>query len=422
MNKTEILDQIRKYAEDKLKPKEFIPGETYIPPSSPSLNDDDVATICDAALNFWYTEHKYCAKFSRALEKYLDKKHCVLCNSGSSASLLALTALINRTKKRYPKRKYVLTTALGFPTTVAPIYQNGFIPIYIDVDITSLQPDIDQVFYFIKQNSEEIAGVVFAHTLGFQYDEMEINNVLPNDVWLISDCCDAIGAKGIGQYSDAITLSFFPAHQIFSGEGGAVLVDDIDLAEDIRSLNNWGRDCYCLPGQHNVCGCRFEVEAMGIYDLPEGWDHKYTFTSIGYNLKMTELQAALGWSQLNRVEDFITKRRDNYNKLWRANINKADVHSIYCNMCSPFGYPIYYDGDVPEFISYLEEAKIGTRRVFGGNLTRQPAYKNLPYLHKDLSVTDLVMNNMFWIGCHPSLTEEMLDYMIDTINTYLERN
>lgn len=422
MDKTTLLSLIHFYAEEYL-PRNYIPGKTYIPPTYPSLTPRDVEMVGDALLNFWWTEHKYCRKFEKALTDFVGKRHAVLCNSGSSASLLAMTAAVEGTKE-----KFVVTTALGFPTTVSPIYQNGKLPIYIDIDPRTLQPDLEGYKIAIDHN-DDIAAAIFTHTLGFHFFEPSFYRY---HYPLIADCCDALGGVyfngdrfvSVGTHADMMTISFFPAHQIMTVEGGVVLCNFGFYHESLLSLANWGRSCYCRPGESNTCGKRFEWEDRG--ELPEGYDHKYIFDRLGYNTKMTEFQAALGVSQMERVESFAIERLNNF-KLFRDAIAKhggiRTVEVPEWSVPSPFGFPIMTDTEFPteKFIAYLEEHKVGTRRLFGGNLTRQPGFMNLPYkVVGDLSGTDYLMTNCFWISVSPTLTSEMKVYMIETIDNFFK--
>lgn len=420
MNKNEILYEIKKYADENLNKKKFIPGKSIIPASSPSLSSDDIVAIASSALEFWFTEGKWCKRFSDALAKQQEKHFALLCNSGSSASLLAIAAM--KEFWNIEDGALILTCATTFPTTISSIYQNNLIPYYVDIDPITLFPRIDQV------NEAKYTKYVFlAHTLGFPFCELDVNA----DKILISDCCDALGAEyfsaPVGLSANIQIHSFFPAHIITTGEGGAVLSNDDELMNIALSLSNWGRSCFCAPGQSNTCGKRFGWDDLG--NLPEGWDHKYIFDRLGYNLKMTELQAALGYSQLLRLEEFKEKRLNNqrflYSNLVQYNEYLRFVAVPTWSNPNPFGFVIGVRDTAPfsssEMIKFLEERKISTRRVFSGNITRQPGYMNLPYEVVDnLSGSDWVMNNMFWIGCHPALTEEMLSYMIEVFDDFMK--
>lgn len=433
MNKNEILQSIKAYAEKELLPKPFIPGKSQVPVSGAVLFPEDIEELADTVLDFWYTDWKKCAEFKRRLCAVTSKKYCVLVNSGSSASLIAQTALYKRNES-----KFVVTTALGFPTTVYPIWQNEKIPVFLDVDPKTLSPDFDyeKLYRKIGDASDRIIALfLFAHALGFPFHEGHLPAGRDN----IVDCCDALGAKAnyfrdnssfeswqhVGIFSDAMTLSFFPAHQITAGEGGAILTDDVELAAYMEKLVNWGRDCYCLPGQQNTCGKRFSQDFP---TLPKGWDHKYTFTELGYNLKMTEFQAALGMSQLTHLDKFVIARNVNFQYL----LDNIQRHANFlCSVevpewshPSPFGFPIFVQKNkyfnASELIDYLEKHKISTRRFFGGNLTRQPFIKDLSYISLDLTNTDYIMENGFWIGCWPGLTKQHMDYMIEILDQFFK--
>lgn len=430
MDKHKILELVYHYADEKLNKPDFKPGVSQVPVSGAVLYPEDVQEVADTLLEFWYTDWKKCATFKRRLCSVIGKKHCVLVNSGSSASLIAQTALLKRSKE-----KHVITTALGFPTTVYPIWQNGKVPIFIDIDARTFSPNWKQYYDAISHD----AGIlVFAHTLGFPFNEewmLDFISMSNRSNFSIVDSCDALGAKikleqdyhHVGVCSSAMTLSFFPAHHITAGEGGAILTDNEELALNMEKLINWGRDCYCLPGQSNTCGKRFEYDFPA---LPKGWDHKYTFTELGYNLKMTEFQAALGMSQIKHLDDFVKIRRDNFYWLLSAMTITNTNYDEYFDFVSvpdwsepsPFGFPIIVKKSAPftanELISFLEKHEIRTRRFFGGNLIRQPFIKDLPYINFDLSETDYVMENGFWIGVFPGLTKEHLDYVLEIFEKF----
>lgn len=431
MKKQEILDNIREYSEEWLhREKQFIPGKTYIPASGAIIRPQDVEYIVEAALQFWYTDFKMCRAFRDELSRVVGKTYTTLCNSGSSASLLAMSALTEKYKG-----KHVITTALGFPTTVAPIYQCNKIPIYIDINPYTFSPDIHEFERAMKKYNDDICGVVFTHTLGFPFNEVAFTacSTFYDHMFFMVDACDALGAsigyidRGVGRGADVVTLSFFPAHQVTSAEGGAVLTDDKELNRLINSYASWGKDCYCLPGQDGVCGKRFD-QKFG--EMPDGYDHKYIFTRLGYNMKMTEFQAALGLSQLSRLNEFVVYRIavwKTYEKMFtEIGVNKYFdfVQVPEWSQPSPFGFPLIRKDDAPftiqDIISFLEGNKIGTRRMFGGNLTRQPAFEGLPYLKLDLSGSDKLMNDCFWIGCQSGITDEMMEYVICKFDEFIK--
>jgi len=426
VNRTEILEAVRDYVDEKPK-KEFIAGKSIVPASGAIISPEDISSVVDAALEGWFTEHKKCAAFKRALSKVTGKEHITLCNSGSSATLLAITSAL----EIFPKKKYIVTCGTNFPTTVSPIYQNGQIPIYIDIDPETLSPDLDDLEYTVYKYWDEISGVVLAHTLGFPFYESGMCEMVNG--FFVADCCDALGSKVIlgkkeldaGHFSDFSTYSFFPAHHVTTGEGGAVLSDSDDYKTIVDSYANWGRDCYCEPGQSNTCGKRFEWEWE---HLPKGYDHKYTFTRIGYNLKMTELQAALGLSQIARLDEFTKQRIDNFWYYHRAIYNMQIEEFISMitipqwSKPSPFGFPIIVKDGAPfettELVEWLETHKIKTRRVFAGNITRQPAFAGLPYAKTDLSGSDKIMRDCLWWGVQPEITYQMREYVMEVFRDF----
>jgi CDP-6-deoxy-D-xylo-4-hexulose-3-dehydrase len=425
MDKTTIIEEINRYAQENLV-HTFDPGKTYIPPAAPQLEASDVKTLSEVLLQFWYTEYKYCRKFEKELERVTGKPHVSLVNSGSSASLVAITAAVRIFDPGHTK-KYILTCATGFPTTVSPIIQNGYIPIYVDMN-DDLTPNLFSIASAIDFYDSALVGAVFAHTLGFPFDEKKIRELLGPDRFLVSDCCDALGATTsnlpVGSFSDFSTLSFFPSHHIMAAEGGAVMSNTDEHASLVSSISNWGRSCFCRPGESNTCGKRFTWEDRG--DLPEGWDHKYIFSEVGYNLKMTEFQGALGYSQIQRLDKFVDARKENYQYLY-GELNRSEYHPHIhliepSSSFSPFGFPILVTSDVftaGDLIAWLEGHKVGTRRLFAGNLVRQPGFMNQRYaIVGDLYGSDMLMNQMFWISVSPSLNRSMLNYMIYMIDQF----
>ncbi|GAG56744.1 unnamed protein product, partial [marine sediment metagenome] len=312
ITKADAMVDIGEYIDEKYGSgrKAYIPGDE-IPVSGAIIDKNDIRTVVDVAMDGWFTEGKVSRKFGKALCKYVGSRHVTLCNSGSSASLLAITAL----SEGIPKGKKIITCATGFPTTVAPIIQNGLLPLFVDVDPLTLNANEEQLFD--AMNYPDTCGIIMAHTLGFPFCADEVaTKVKELGMWLIEDIADALGAEindeKVGTFGDASMISFFPAHHITTGEGGAVFTDDGKLKKIIDSYGSWGRDCYCLPGQDNTCNKRFGWE---IGDLPKGWDHKYAFTRLGYNLKITELQSALGLSQMKKADTFVKDRRRNFEYL-----------------------------------------------------------------------------------------------------------
>ena len=421
--KDKILQSIYDFWEEKSRTKPFIKGKTAVPVSGAVIDSTDIKIVADALLDGWFTEWKYAAKFSKKLQEYTTSKHAILCNSGSSANLLAFSACVE--KYKHPKRHKVITCATGFPTTLSPIILKGYDPLFVDVDPETLNPKADDLEDCLEDDTT--IGIITANTLGFPMDGLlGISRVAEKlGKFFVNDCCDALGGFydnlwNVASLGTFRTLSFFPAHQITTGEGGAVLTDDDELAEIARCYAEWGRACICKPGQTNTCGKRFSKEWK---NLPFGYDDKYTFIRAGYNLKMTELSAALGYSQLDQIKYFASKRQQNYTYLYG---NLMDVKSLkffplYYNLTSPFGFPITAEGHKNQLVKFLEDRKIHTRPVFGGNLARQPMMEDVEFfVHKDLSGSDYVMNNTFWVGCHPGLTEEMLDWIIESIFDYIK--
>jgi len=421
MNKKEILENVEKYVKENSPKKKFIPGKTVIPASGANITPEDISAIVESALQGWFTDFKFCEKFRREISKVTGKKYVVLTNSGSSASLLAMSACMNKWGWGYE----VITTAVGFPTTVAPIIQNSGEPRFIDINPKTLSPNWDQFFEVFSVTNQVVDGYIFAYTLGFPFNNFARKS--PESGFMVLDCCDALGVDLTDNFSDVITLSFFPAHHITTGEGGAVCTDDEELFELMRSYANWGRDCYCKPGQSNTCGKRFQHEFA---NMPKGYDHKYTFSRFGYNLKMTEMQAALGLSQIKRLPEIVETRRLNYDKLYIGMPKKFEEYFYFIEVPeflkpSPFGFPMVRRSGVPfelnEFIRHLEFYKISTRRLFGGNLTRQPMFdrwnkENLP----DLSGSNKLMDDLVWIGCHPGITDEMIEYIHYVIDDFFK--
>jgi len=414
--------------------KKFIRGKSEVPASGAIITDEDVEILHKVVDDRWYTEHTWCRRFQKKLQEVMWQNKILLTNSGSSSSLLAISTIAETSKRG---QDFIITCAMGFPTTVAPIYQTGKIPIYIDINPWTLAPDDVQLESALKRYKDLVAGVVLTHNLGYPFREDLVRLLIPMDVPFVLDCCDALGAEfdnaPVGYHSaDIMTLSFFPAHHITTAEGGALLTNDLRYYDIARSFANWGRSCYCLPGQQNSCGKRFEWETDL---LPEGYDHKYIFDRLGYNLKMTEFQAGLGWSQIDRLYIEREIRRSN-SKYLLDNLSTYKEWLIFPSTptgYNPFGFPIIVTNDFHDFegleqeftaqelIAFLEKRKIRTRRFFGGNLTRQPAFQNLPYKTVGkLYNSDFIMRNGFWIGCHAQLTREMMDYVVEAFDEFFK--
>ena len=422
MDKEKIVEYARKLIDKKVR--KFVPGETYIPPSGQWFDGDDVAALVECSLGEWYAEGKYAKELEKDLRQYFNNtiRHAVLVNSGSSANLLAVSTIADKThgERGAKPGDEIITVAAGFPTTLNPILQNGLIPVFIDVDLDSFTPDMDILESAIIEGKTK--GVILAHPLGNPYDAETLRDICDEyEIWFIEDSCDALGGslngKMLGSFGDISTLSFYPAHQITSGEGGACLLKSPYNEKVLKSFRDWGRDCWCDPGTENTCGKRFE-HCLG--NLPEGYDHKYTYSRIGYNLKATDLQASLLVSQLKKLPRFVEKRRENWNEL-RSRLDKYSKHLRFMQAMdgaepSWFGFSMVVKEFAPfsrdELTQFLERNGIGTRLLFGGNLIRQPAYLDTTYkVYQTLTNSDVIMRDAFWIGCHPSIDDEHLDYI-----------
>jgi CDP-6-deoxy-D-xylo-4-hexulose-3-dehydrase len=425
----EILKKIPEFF--RLEPGRgaFIPGETSVNYGGRVYDQAELANLVDASLDFWLTAGRYAAQFEEKLAKFLGVKHCMLVNSGSSANLIAISALTSPKLggKRLNPGDEVITTACGFPTTLNPIIQNNLVPVFIDVELSTYNINIELLE---KAVSKKTKAIFVPHTLGNPANMGEIMRVAKkHDLWVIEDNCDSLGSKYKGKFTGTFghisTCSFYPPHHITMGEGGAVLTNDPLLKKIILSFRDWGRDCWCDPGRDNTCGRRFSMQ-MG--KLPYGYDHKYIYSHIGYNLKVTDMQAAVGVAQLNKLPKFIKARKNNFAALYKA-LKKYEKFLVLPKPAknsdpSWFGFPILVKGTAPferaELIEYLEENKIATRTLFGGNLTKQPAYQGIKYrLVGDLKNTDLVMNNLFWVGVYPGITKQKLSYMVKTFDRFM---
>lgn len=396
------------------------------------MDGEDCANLVDAALDMWLTAGRYATEFESELARTFGTKLSKLTVSGSAANLLAFTTLTSWKlgKSKIEPGSEVITVAAGFPTTVTPILQNGCIPVFVDVDLATHNVDVNQIEAAI---SEKTRAIMIAHSLGNPFDVIRIAEICREyGLYLIEDCCDAFGAtvalpdgteKGVGTFGDVSTLSFYPAHHITMGEGGAVLTNSMRLARICESFRDWGRDCYCGPGTDNTCKKRFDWQ---LGDLPEGYDHKYTYSHIGYNLKVSDMQAAVGLSQLRKLNGFIDARRANFDGLMMRLKNAGLEEYYHLPEATPgtnpswFGFLLTIRDGVPlsrrDVTAALEEKKVGTRLLFAGNLIRQPAFARAPYrVSGTLEVTDKFMNDAFWIGVWPGLTDEHLDYMIDAL-------
>lgn len=426
--RNKILGIVKDYANKHHSKNLIQPGIDMIPVSGKVYDAHEMTNLVDASLDFWLTTGRYNEKFQKSLSNFLNIKHAMTTNSGSSANLLALSALtshIHKDKALKPGDE-VITVAAGFPTTVNPIIQNGLVPVFIDVELATYNVQVDLIESAI---SEKTRAIMLAHTLGNPFDLDSVLQIVNKyDLWLIEDCCDALGStyknKYVGGFGDVATCSFYPAHHITMGEGGAVLTNNGKLKRVIDSFRDWGRDCHCDPGQDNTCGKRFNWK---LGDLPLGYDHKYIYSHTGYNLKITDMQAAIACAQIDKLPSFIEARKNNFSYL-KSRLSALDEYLILPEATqnsdpSWFGFPITIrdkdDRIRPKLLEYLERNKIATRLIFAGNITKQPYFKNIEYrLGSDLENTDMVMNNSFWVGIYPRITNEALDYIADTMERF----
>lgn len=428
----QILDLSAEFLSKKLHPVEFVPGESPVPVSGKMIDTEDLKSVIDSVLDCWFTTGRFAEEFERKLARFVGVRCASLVNSGSSANLLALTALTSPKlgDRRLKPGDEVITVAAGFPTTVNPIFQNRLIPVFVDVTIPTYEIDVSQLE---AAHSYKTRAIIVAHTLGNAFDlDAVVAFAEKYDLWLIEDCCDALGTtykgRNVGTFGDLATISFYPAHHITTGEGGAVLTDKPNLQVLVESFRDWGRDCWCHTGKDNTCGKRFDWQ---LGQLPCGYDHKYTYSHIGYNLKATDMQAALGVSQLAKLPLFIERRKENFAYLRRNLDDLQDL--LVLPEATPgadpswFGFPIGVRPGVPidrtQLTRALETQKIATRLLFGGNLTRQPAYEGCEFrVIGNLINTDFIMNHVFWLGIYPGLTRPMLDYVADTINKFVRNS
>jgi len=425
----QILDLSNQYLAEAFPPAEFVPGQSSVPVSGKVIDSSDLSSVIDSALDCWFTTGRFAEEFERKLARFVGVRCASLVNSGSSANLLAVSALTSPKlgDRRLKPGDEVITVAAGFPTTLNPIIQNRLVPVFVDVTLPSYEIDVSQLG---AARSDRTRAIFVAHTLGNVFDlDAVCAFAKKHDLWLIEDCCDALGStwKGrrVGTFGDIATVSFYPAHHITMGEGGAVLTNKPNLQTLIESFRDWGRDCWCHTGKDNTCGKRFDWQ---LGSLPCGYDHKYTYSHIGYNLKATDMQAALGQSQIEKLPHFIDRRKENFRYLSKA--LKPLENCLLLPEATPgsdpswFGFPIGVREDAPfareELIRALEGNKIGTRLLFGGNLLRQPAYEGCEYRAiGTLPNTDFVMNNVFWVGVYPGLTKPMLDFVASVVGEFV---
>lgn len=427
----QILQLTAEFHAEAFAKRDFVPGISVVPVSGKVIDAADMSAVVDSALDGWFTTGRWAKDFERKLARFFGLRSASLVNSGSSANLVALSALTSPKlgDRQLKPGDEVITVAAGFPTTVNPIFQNRLVPVFIDVTLPTYEIDVTKLE---DARSEKTKAVMVAHTLGNVFDlDAVVAFCKKYNLWLVEDCCDALGStyngQKVGTFGDIATVSFYPAHHITMGEGGAVLTDKPALQVLIDSFRDWGRDCWCEPGVDNTCGKRFDWQ-LGM--LPCGYDHKYTYSHVGYNLKATDMQAALGVSQIAKLPEFIERRKANFAYL--KNALKPLEQYVVLPEATPksdpswFGFPIGVKADAPfkrdQLTKALEAQKIGTRLLFAGNLLRQPAYEGWEYrVVGEMTNTDYVMNNVFWIGVFPGLTNEMLDFIAKTAIEFVEQ-
>lgn len=430
--RSQISELVAQYAEQAFAAKAFAPGQTVVPPSGKVIGAPELQNMVEASLDGWLTTGRFNEMFEKRLANYLGVKHLITVNSGSSANLVAFSTLTSpKLGDRAIKHgDEVIGVAAGFPTTVNPILQFGAVPVFVDVDLSTHNIDASLIEAAITPKTK---AIMLAHTLGNPFNLDVITAICKKyNLWLVEDCCDALGAtyngQKVGTFGDIGTLSFYPAHHITMGEGGAVFTNNPELKIIAESFRDWGRDCYCPPGRDNTCGKRF---CWKLGDLPEGYDHKYIYSHLGYNLKITDMQAACALAQMDRLDDFIRIRKENFAYL-KARLQSCEEF-IMLPEATPnsdpswFGFPITIrpESNVSrkDLTQYLDQNKVGTRLLFAGNLTRQPYMKGKNYrVVGDLVNTDITMNHTFWVGVYPGLTQEMLDFIVDRVETFLGIN
>lgn len=427
----EILELVKAYYREAFPEQAFVPGESPVPVSGRVFDADEIIHLVEASLDCWLTTGRFAAQFEREFAQLFGLRHAILCNSGSSANLLAVSALTSPKlgERRLKPGDEVITVAAGFPTTVNAIIHNGLVPVFLDIELGTYNVDVS---HFEEAIGPRTRAIMLAHTLGNPFDLDTVQDVVKrHNLWLIEDNCDALGStykdKLTGTFGDLATVSFYPAHHITMGEGGCVLTNDPLLKTLVESFRDWGRDCWCDPGRDNTCGKRLECQLGG---LPYGYDHKYTYSHIGYNLKATDMQAAVGVAQLKKLPALMKKRQENFQCLYDGLKTLEEfliLPQTTPNSCpSWFGVPITVREDAAftryELVRHLEDRKIATRQLFGGNLTRQPAYQGVPYrVVGDLHNSDQVMNHTFWIGVYPGLTKEMTEYVIAQFHQFVSQ-
>jgi CDP-6-deoxy-D-xylo-4-hexulose-3-dehydrase len=421
-----ILDLVREYHAAISEPAQFVPGTSSVPYGGRVFDDAELTSLVDASLDFWLTAGRYAERFEHEFARFSGLRHALLVNSGSSANLAAVTALTSPklSDRRLRPGDEVITVACGFPTTVNPVVQNGLVPVFVDVTVPTYNIDVTQLEAALSPRTR---AVVLAHTLGNPFDVAAVTAFTRRHaLWLVEDCCDAVGAtfggRLVGTFGDVATASFYAAHHMTMGEGGAAMTNHDALHAIMRSLRDWGRDCWCATGEDDRCGCRF---AQQHGELPYGFDHKYVYSHVGYNFKVTDMQAAIGLAQLAKLPVFAAARARAFARLHEG---LADVPHLVLPQATPgsepswFCFPIAVAGDAPfsrhAIVAELEARRIATRMLLAGNLTRQPAYRDVAARTIGaLPNTDFAMNQVFIVGLFPGLTAEQLDYVIESIRT-----
>ncbi|MCV2401642.1 lipopolysaccharide biosynthesis protein RfbH [Marinomonas sp. C2222] len=430
--RTEIAALVEQYAKLQYQEKMFIPGESVVPPSGKVIGATELQYMVDASLDGWLTTGRFNDQFEKELAEFIGVKHLITVNSGSSANLVAFSALTSPKlgDRAIKKGDEVIGVAAGFPTTVNPIVQFGAIPVFVDVDLQTHNVDADLIEAAITPKTK---AIMLAHTLGNPFNLIKVKALCDKyNLWLVEDCCDALGAKFdgkmVGTWGDIATLSFYPAHHMTMGEGGAVFTNNSQLISIAESFRDWGRDCYCKPGCDNTCGTRFNMQ---LGSLPQGYDHKYTYSHLGYNLKISDMQAACGLAQLKRLPEFIEKRNSNFDYLK----SRLSTVTEFIELTEPtenstpswFGFPVTVKEAAGvsrvDLTKYLDQCKIGTRLLFAGNLIRQPYFEDVEYRTVgDLTNTEITMNQTIWLGIYPGLGEQQLDYIAEKIEEFFGVN
>ena len=429
--KSQILDLTIEYAQLHTSIENFRAGIDPVPVSGKVLDPADYVNLVESSLDGWLTSGRYTKEFEKSLANYVGTRSALFVNSGSSANLCALSGLTSSKlgERALRKEDEVVTVAMGFPTTINPIIQNGLVPVFVDIDLETLDANVEQIEMAITSKTK---AIMLAHTLGNPFNVKRILEICKQyNLWLIEDSCDALGStyegKRTGSFGDTATVSFYPAHHITTGEGGAVFIKSPLVKKQVESFRDWGRDCYCETGCDNTCKKRFQWK---LGDLPLGYDHKYIYSHIGYNLKATDMQAALGLSQINKLDYFVSRRKENYAYLKSGLI---DLEGIKIASATPnsdpswFGFPVTLDENLgfsrEDLLRFLESKKIGTRLLFAGNILKQPGYLDIDCrIVGDLENTNKVMRDSFWLGVYPGLTTPMLDYTIMNVRQFFKEN